>query len=141
MSSKIYFLLFTLFFFSKSYSQIIKWRATSVVTASFKTGDTTPVKPKTDSCNYIIVFNLDKQRIIVNKGDYELDYDCISYTDVKSENKDLNEILIKAVNNNGNSCKINLQFGKDDTQFKGFDGQLQVIYSSGCTIYYFRKID
>lgn len=125
-------ILLCLFISYKSNSQIYKFRVLLTRTANVKAGSIHPAKVKVDTTNFIISYDLDNDKIIIHKGDYELNYDGFNAVLDSPYSK---QLTMKAIDDNGIQCNIFLEIGKSD---EGYDGQLQIIYLTKVTIYYFK---
>lgn len=125
-----------LFFTTPSNSQVLKWRITEVSKVISNKSDR-PTPLLTDSCNFLLVYNLDKQQISIHTSDSVYHYDCVGYHIIESK-KTQTTTLIKSVDDSGIDCKLNLRTG--DNVFKDYDGELQIIYSGGTRIYFLKDL-
>lgn len=113
-------------------SQIRKWHVDKKVTVHYTAmNQKQDGRPIIDTSNVIVIsFNFDKGRISIYCKDSVENYDCYDFRKkMIPSHINKTETLMQAIDDYGNHCKINIQLGEDDTQFKGYDGMLQVLYS------------
>ena len=125
-----------LFFCYKSQSQVLKFRVLKVMSATYKEGSTQPVTPKKYTTNFIISFDPDKEKIIIHMGKREFYYDCF---DLRMDTPYCKMFRMKAIDDDGEQVNVNLEIGENN-QYEGYDGQLQIIYTTGAKIYYFKVL-
>ncbi len=119
-----------------SFSQIAKWRAKELTYGKFDISYRAE-KPKTDSMNELITYDIDEERISIY-GKNKLTYDITSYRAVINPADSVKgEYIFEAVNYNGKECKINLQLLKSGS----WDAHLQIIYPDEFFWYDLKSLD
>ena len=140
--------LFLLFLFVLSLfnarAQIRKWHVDKKVTVHYlPVNQKQDGRPVIDTSNITVIsFNFDKARISIYCKDSVENYDCYDFRKkVIPSHINKTETLMQAIDDYGNHCKINIQLGEDDTQFKGYNGMIQVLYSTIGYLYYLTDPD